>query len=74
MASFTVTVMRNGKRIESARVRIWGSGFFDGYLDERTNDQGQANFNTGMGSGKVYVNGTLANTNCRFKGELTVHL
>lgn len=74
MAEFTVTVMRNGKRIENARVRIWGSGFLQGYLDNNTNGQGQAGFRTNMSSGKIYVNGDLKNHDCRFKGELTVHL
>ena len=74
MANFTVTVVRNGKKIENARVRIWGSGALQGYLEEQTNSQGQANFNTSMSSGKIYVNGNLQETDCRFKGELTVHL
>lgn len=74
MANFTVTVVRNGKRIERARVRIWGSGAFQGYLDEDTNSQGQANFSTSMSSGKIYVNGNLQQTDCRFKGDLTVHI
>ncbi len=74
MANFTVTVVRNGKLVKNARVRIWGSRSLDGYRDEYTNEQGQANFNTGMESGKVYVNSNLENTGCRFTGELTVHL
>lgn len=74
MANFTVTVVRNSKRIERARVRIWGSGAFQGYLDEDTNSQGQANFSTSMSSGKIYVNGNLQQTDCRFKGDLTVHI
>lgn len=74
MANFTVTVIRSGKRIKNARVRIWGARTLDGYREEYTNEQGQANFNTGMSSGKVYVNGNLENTGCDFKGELTIHL
>lgn len=74
MAEFTVTVKRNGKCVKNARVRIWGSGFLQGYLDETTNSQGQANFNTSMSSGKIFVNSDLKETNCRFKDEITIHL
>lgn len=74
MAEFTVTVMRNGQRIKNAKVRICGSGFFQGHLDETTNSQGQANFNTSMSSGKIYVNSEIKENSCRFKDDITIHI